>query len=169
MLLQKSRGRAEASGVLLCLLMLLQTELLRDITLCSALQLSYWGHLSGIVCLWPLLPEQVTLHAGSQWTLKGGVLASIPLGGWLKPQRSQDLSKFTGILPQACWVASKLVLVAAGPNGGISLLVHLRQNSQPYGLCAGKARTGTTALFHPLATSPFQSMESAAFLSQKLL
>ena len=31
---------------------------------------------------------------------RGGVLASIPLGGWLKPQRSQDLSKFTGILPQ---------------------------------------------------------------------
>ena len=29
-----------------------------------------------------------------------GGLASIPLGGWLKPQRSQDLSKFTGIPPQ---------------------------------------------------------------------
>lgn len=96
----QSRGRAEVLGS--CFASCCCCEQNPCVTshfavLCT--QLSYWGHLSGIVCLWPLLPEQVTLHPSSHWTLKGG-LASIPLGGWPKTQRSQDLSKFTGILPQ---------------------------------------------------------------------
>ena len=66
MLLQ-SRGRAKASGS--CFASCCCCEQNSCVTshfavLCT--QLSYWGHLSGIVCLWPLLPEQVILHAGSQ-------------------------------------------------------------------------------------------------------